>query len=242
MPTRRKVIDTDPHQPAVAGTGESRTKSALDELVNRIALDIQSGVFGPGTWLKQVDLEARYACTRIDLRRALDRLVANRLVEHVHNRGYHVYEADSRVYAELQDIRIVLELRAAELIEPAAKPADVRELRRLAKRFDELLPVGTVFEQYEANIAFHRRMLALCSNHELVEMIMEIRRRGPSAPIFQWKTHARMEQSSREHFAMVDALEAHQPARLQKLLREHIQQTESAGRAAQPTRLPRKAV
>ncbi|HSW09139.1 GntR family transcriptional regulator [Aquabacterium sp.] len=252
MPSKRNIPAADPREAVVPGDPReavapsgTRSQTALDELVNRIALDIQGGVFGPGTWLKQVDLEARYACTRIDLRRALDRLVANRLVEHVHNRGYHVYEADSRVYAELQDIRIVLELRAAELIEESATPADVRELRRLAKRFDELLLDGTVFEQYEANIAFHRRMLAMCSNHELAEMIMAIRRRGPSAPIFQWKTRARMEQSSREHFAMVDAIEAHQPARLQKLLREHIQQTESAERqspsALLPTRLSRKA-
>jgi DNA-binding GntR family transcriptional regulator len=49
-----------------------------------------------------------------------------------------------------------------------------------------------------------------------------------------------MEQSSREHFAMVEAIAAHQPARLQKLLREHIQQTESAELAAPPTRLRRK--
>jgi len=76
-------------------------------------------------------------------------------------------------------------------------------------------------------------------------MIMEIRRRGPSAPIFQWKTRARMERSSREHFLIVDAIEAHQLARLQKLLREHIQQTESAerhtSRTTPATRSPRKA-
>jgi DNA-binding GntR family transcriptional regulator len=205
-------------------------KLPLDELVNRIALDIQAGVFGPGTWLKQVDLEARYGCTRIDLRRALDRLAANRLVQHVHNRGYHVYEADARVYAELHDIRTVLELRAAELIAESATPADVRELRRLAKRFDSLLANGTVFEQYDANIAFHQRLLDACSNRELAQLIMDIRRRGPSAPIFQWKTHARIEQSSREHLAMVDAIEAGNLPRLQKLVREHIQQTESTVR------------
>jgi len=239
MRTRQNIANAAPRKRAAAG--EARAKATLDELVNRIAVDIQSGTFGPGTWLKQVDLEARYECTRFELRRALDQLVANRLVEHVHNRGYHVYEADSRVYAELQDIRIVLELRAAELIGANATPADARELRRLAKRFDDLLLDGTVFEQYEANIAFHRGMLALCSNRELVAMIMEIRRRGPSAPLFQWKTRARMEQSSREHFAMVDAIADRQSARLQKLLREHIQQTESAGLATPPTRLPRKA-
>lgn len=241
MPSTRAATapaSPEAHDPA---SGEPRAKLPLDELVNRIAVDIQSGVYGPGTWLKQVDLEARYDCTRIDLRRALDRLVANRLVEHVHNRGYHVYEADSRVYAELHDIRVVLELRAAELLGADVKPADVRELRRLAQRFDDLLLDGTVFEQYEANIAFHRHMLSMCSNRELAALIMEIRRRGPSAPIFQWKTRARMEQSSREHFAMVDAIEAGQPARLQKLVREHILQTESADPTAPPGRLPLKA-
>jgi len=220
--------------------GDAPAAAPLDALVNRIALDIQSGTFGPGTWLKQVDLEARYGCTRIDLRRALDRLVANRLVEHVHNRGYHVYEADSRVYAELHDIRTVLELRAAELVCEHATAADVRELRRLAKRFDALLPGGTVFEQYDANIAFHTRWLEVCTNRELAELIMEIRRRGPSAPIFQWKSRARMEQSSREHLAMVDALEQRQSARLQKLVREHIQQTESSDHAG-VTQLARRA-
>jgi DNA-binding GntR family transcriptional regulator len=226
-------------QPGAVARREARAEAPLAALVNRIAIDIQSGVYTPGTWLKQIDLEARYGCTRMDLRRALDRLVAKRLVEHVHNRGYHVYEADSRVYAELHDIRLVLELRAAELVCQHATPADVRELRRLAKRFDALLPGGTVFEQYDANIAFHVRWLEICSNHELAELIMEIRRRGPSAPIFQWKSRARMEQSSREHLAMVDAVEERQLARLQKLVREHIQQTESGERVAvQP--LPRK--
>lgn len=236
MPSSKSVTPVE----SVASARE-RARTALDELVNRVAVDIQSGVFAPGTWLKQIDLEARYGCTRMDLRRALDRLVENRLVEHVHNRGYHVYQADARVYAELHDVRTVLELRAAELIAENATPADARELRKLAKRFDDLLPGGTVTEQYEANLAFHRRMLAICTNRELVELIMQIRRRGPSAPIFQWKTRARMEQSSREHFAMVDAIEANQPARLQKVLRAHIQQTESAESAATLLSPPRKS-
>jgi DNA-binding GntR family transcriptional regulator len=229
----------EPARHAPAGRAAARGDAPLAELTNRIALDIQAGVLAPGTWLKQIDLEARYGCTRMELRRALDRLVAKRLVEHVHNRGYHVFVADSRVYAELHDIRTVLELRAAELICEHATAADVRELRRLAKRFDALLPGGTVFEQYDANVAFHVRWLDICPNRELAELIMEIRRRGPSAPIFQWKSHARMEQSSREHVAMVDALEDRQLARLQKLVREHIQQTESSDHGAVQS-LPRR--
>jgi DNA-binding GntR family transcriptional regulator len=209
-----------------------KRKKPLDDLVNRIAVDIQSGVLGPGTWLKQIDLEQRYRCTRIDLRRALDQLVVKRLVQHVPNRGYHVYAADPRRHAELQDIRVTLELRAAELIMASVTPQDVAALRDLAQRFDDLLLEGTVFQQYDANIAFHKRLLENCTNRELAALIMETRARGPSAPVFEWKTRARMEQSSREHFAMVEALKSRQLARLQKLVEAHIRQTEGADGAA----------
>jgi DNA-binding GntR family transcriptional regulator len=205
-----------------------RGKTPITELVNRIAVDIQSGKFSPGTWLKQIDLEERYQCTRIDLRRALDQLVVKRLVQHVPNRGYHVYTHDPRRQAELQDIRVALEVHAAEHIMASVTPADIRALQALAQRFDDLLLNGTVFEQYDANIAFHRRLLDHCANRELAGLVMEIRARGPSAPLFEWKTRARMEQSSREHFAMVEALKGRQLARLQKLIAAHIRQTEAA--------------
>jgi DNA-binding GntR family transcriptional regulator len=217
-----------------------RSKKPIEDLGNRIALDIQSGVLGPGTWLKQIDLEARYKCTRINLRRALDQLVVKRLVQHVPNRGYHVYTSDPRRYAELQDIRVALELRAAELIMASVTPADLRDLRALAQHFDDLLLKGTVFEQYDANIAFHKRLLDNCTNRELAGLIMEIRSRGPSAPLYEWKTHERMELSSREHFAMVEALKGRQLARLQKLTAAHIRQTEAADSEAVAP-LPRRA-
>ena len=219
---------------------QKRSKKPLDDLLNRIAVDIQSGVLGPGTWLKQIDLEQRYKCTRIDLRRALDQLVVKRLVQHVPNRGYHVYAADPRRHTELQDIRVTLELRAAELIMASVTPQDIRELQALAQRFDDLLLEGTVFEQYDANIAFHKRLLENCTNRELAALIMETRARGPSAPVFEWKTRARMEQSSREHFAMVEALKSRQLARLQKLVEAHIRQTEGADSDA-VARLGRRA-
>ena len=73
-----------------------RSKKPIEDLVNRIADRHPVGRVRPGTWLKQIDLETRYKCTRIDLRRALDQLVAKRLVEHVPNRGYHVYASDLR--------------------------------------------------------------------------------------------------------------------------------------------------
>ena len=189
-----------------------------------LARDIHSGVFGFGTWLKQIDLEKRYGCTRIDIRRALDKLVLKRMVQHIPNRGYHVYQPDARQSAEIRDVRVLLETAAADSIIEHADTAAIMELRALAQHFDDLLLDGTLLEQYEANIAFHTRMAGLCANRELTGLILEFHGRGPSAPLKQWKTRARIEQSSREHFQMVDALEARDLEHLKALIQAHIRQ------------------
>ena len=59
---------------------------------------------------------------------------------------------------------------------------------------------------------------------ELTGLILEFRGRGPSAPLDQWKTRARIEQSSQEHFQMIDALAARDLPRLKALIRAHILQ------------------
>lgn len=203
----------------------AKTDSSPASLVDIMARDIQAGVFTPGTWLKQIDLENRYGATRMDVRRALDQLATKRLVRHVPNRGYHVHALDDRQADEIRDVRVILETAAADSMVQSVNAADLRDLRRLAARFEELILTGTILEQYEANIAFHVRLLKLCTNRELVNVVTELRGRGPSAPATQWKTRARIEQSGREHFMMIDALEARDAEALRRVLAAHIRQT-----------------
>lgn len=195
------------------------------DVTELILQDILAGRLAPGTWLKQIDLERRYACTRPQVRRALDRLVQKRLVEHIPNRGYHVHEQDGRRAKEVSDIRVILEVAVSDRIVANAGKADIANLRALASRFDDLVLNGTMLELYEANLAFHRHLLALAGNQELVELITEIRQRTSSAPVSQWRTRARVEQSGREHQQMVDAIERRDVAMLQELTRNHILQS-----------------
>lgn len=193
-------------------------------VADRIARDIQSGALAPGMWLKQIDLEQRYGTTRLEIRRALDRLVQRRLVEHIPNRGYHVFEADGRQTMEVLEIRCILETAAVDSIVANADAAAIDRLAALARRFDELVLTGTVLEQYETNLAFHGALLGLCGNRELFALVTELRSRTSSAPAGQWRTRARIEQSAREHHAMVAALAACDAARLKEILALHIRQ------------------
>lgn len=206
---------------ATARTHEGETPDVTELILQ----DILAGRLPPGTWLKQIDLERRYNCTRPQVRRALDRLVQKRLVEHIPNRGYHVHEQDGRRAQEVSDIRVILEVAVSDRIVANAGKADIAHLRTLALRFDDLVLNGTMLELYEANLAFHRHLLALAGNQELVELITEIRQRTSSAPVSQWRTRARVEQSGREHQQMVDAIEKRDVTMLQELTRKHIQQS-----------------
>lgn len=192
------------------------------DVTDLVLQDILAGVLVPGTWLKQIDLERRYKCTRPEVRRALDRLAQKRLVEHVPNRGYHVYEPDGRRAREVSEIRIILETAVAGTIVKNASADDLDTLRKLAVHFDRMVLDGTMLELYEANLAFHRQLLVLGGNQELVDLIAEIRQRTSSAPIAQWRTRARIEQSGREHHLMIDAIQHKDAEELKRLVKQHI--------------------
>lgn len=193
-------------------------------LADRIARDIQSGVYGPGAWLKQIDLQERYGAKRLDVRRALDHLAGKRVISHIPNRGYHVYVPDPDLRDQIRDIRVILETGAAVDLMLHVTPARLRGLRALAERFADMLDDGTLMEQYEVNLAFHAALYDMCANRELVALIHEMRGRSPSAPSAEWVTRSRVEQSAREHFEIVDAVEAGDLKRLQKIITVHIRQ------------------
>ncbi|ALM85964.1 GntR family transcriptional regulator [Bordetella sp. N] len=193
-------------------------------LADRLARDIQSGVFGTGAWLKQIDLQERYDAKRLDVRRALDHLTQRRVIQHVPNRGYHVHEADVDHQNHIRDIRVLLEVGAAADLMPNVTDAKVGQLRALAERFANLLLNGTVLEQYEVNLEFHAALYDMCANRELVTLIHDMRGRGVAAPTTQWMTRARIEKSVGEHFDIVDALAARDVPRLQRIIAAHIQQ------------------
>ena len=198
------------------------------DIADLIARDIQSGVLAPGTWLRQVELETRYGRPRLEVRRALDRLAQKRLVQHLPNRGFHVFEPDGREATEVRDIRVILESSVAEAAVRHATAEGLVALRALARRFTDLVPTGTVLDQYDANLSFHAALLGLGGNGELVRLVSELRGRTSSAPAGQWRTKARVEQSAAEHHAMVDALEARDAEVLKGLIARHILQPAKA--------------
>jgi DNA-binding GntR family transcriptional regulator len=191
-------------------------------LARKIEEAISLGTLQPGMWLKQVDLQHEYGCSRISLREALNRLVEKGLVSHMPNRGYRVEEIDEMRLFHLLRIRAVLEVEAIEEIVENADQADLAELRRLAAAFSETLLHGTVVEQKLANRAFHAALLKGCSNPELVWLIFDLRNRTPAVHNRRKNTHSLMLRAAEDHVEMVALLEARDVSALRTLMKQHV--------------------
>ncbi|WP_238858105.1 GntR family transcriptional regulator [Faunimonas pinastri] len=203
---------------------EANSKLSWLEVTDRIARDIRSGALPPGLWLKQIDLQTRYNATRPEVRRSLDLLAQKRVVMHIPNRGYRVHEPDGRQTEQVRDVRIILEVAAADSIVALADEAALLRLEGLARRFDDLLDAGALLEQYEVNLEFHRELLGLCDNRELVGLVAELRTRASPAPAGQWRSRARVAKSAREHHAMIEAIRRRDAAALKRVIELHIRQ------------------
>jgi DNA-binding GntR family transcriptional regulator len=194
----------------------------LRALETAIAQDIHTGQLPPGTWLKQIALQERYGRSRGDVRRALDKLVAQRLVQQVRNFGYRVHGLDTDRLDELRQVRLILETAAAESMIGRADAAALRRLRGLADAFSMAVEHRSILDQHEANQAFHAALLELCPNAELIRLIRDTRLRMPSAPMTQWPEPGWVEESARQHHAMVDALAAADRDGFVAVIRAHI--------------------
>jgi DNA-binding GntR family transcriptional regulator len=209
-------------------TADQEQSVAEADATQLILQDIRAGHYAPGAWLKQIDLEERYGKGRNEVRRALDRLALKRVVRHVPNRGYHVYQSDGKQWEDIAEIRILLETGVVPKLIANVEHKDILALHNLASEFAALVTSGTILELYEANLRFHHALIDLAGNRELHTVIAELRERTSSAPVSQWKTRKRMELSAEEHFDMVTALREKDEQQLRSLIERHIRQTPDA--------------
>lgn len=207
----------------MAKPGKTAAKGA-EAIATAIALDIASGLLGNGAWLKQIDIETRYRCTRADARRALEALAIKGRIQRIPQRGYFVSIVDEGQRRELVEVRVLLETAMIPSIVERATRKDIADLRRLAAAFAAAARKDDVAERYTTNRAFHVRLGELCGNRELAKLALAVRGDLPTTRIAQWHSQARIDQSAREHSLIVEALADRNVRKLTELIADHIRQ------------------
>ena len=173
---------------------------------------------GPGAKVSLHELADELGVSRSPVHHALTRLVSEGLLTVKSRRGYFVTPLTESAIAEGYDVRLALELQAAET---AVGRVGRGELRRFRELHRATAAAVSHVEWDSANAAFHEHQVDLAGNDLLsrfyrdlsVNLMMQVIRGGKVEGAEYLPT---------EHEAIVSAYEAGEPEAAQGAIRAHI--------------------
>ncbi len=166
-----------------------------------------------------------YDATRSEVRAVLSSLAERGIVEYVTNRGFRVFDRTPEEINDIIEMIVALEGAAAPSMAANADDASIAELTRMAEQFDALITEGSHADLRLLNYRFHSRLNALGGNALMARTVQNLRECCISGPFGRYTTYQGLRASASEHFAIIDALKAHDGERLTQLLREHSSHT-----------------
>ncbi|OKK23050.1 GntR family transcriptional regulator [Streptomyces sp. CB00455] len=198
--------------------------SVRGQILDALRAALVDGELAPGEIYSGPALGERFGVSATPVREAMQQLALEGAVECLPNRGFRVLSRTPRELAELAEVRALLEvpvmLRLARSV-----PAETWEgLRPAAAATAEAAAAGDVPGYADTDRAFHRRVLALAGNEQLVQVAEELHRRAqwplPGAPRVR---RADLVADAAEHAALLEALIAGDLPVVESLVREHFQ-------------------
>ncbi|WP_374985132.1 GntR family transcriptional regulator [Streptomyces fradiae] len=200
-----------------------RRHSVRGQVLDALRAALVGGDLVPGQVYSAPALGLRLGVSATPVREAMQQLAVEGAVEVVPNRGFRVVERTPRELAELAEVRALIEvpvmLRLARTV-PAGRWAG---LRPLAEATAAAAAHGDIAEYGEADRAFHRAVLGLAGNEQLVAVADDLHRRSQwplvSPPALR---RADLVADAAEHGALLDALAAGDLAVVESLVREHF--------------------
>lgn len=218
-------------EPPAPGTAVRR-HSVRGQILQALRTALVSGELRPGEVYSAPVLGERFGVSATPVREAMQQLSLEGAVEVVPNRGFRVISRSARELAELAEVRALLEvpvmLRLARTV-PAARWA---ELWPLAEATAAAAAGGDRADYAEADRDFHRAVLSLAGNDQLVAVADDLHRRSQwplvSAPVTGpglsagIADRALLVADAAEHSALLEALIAQDLAVVNSLVREHF--------------------
>jgi DNA-binding GntR family transcriptional regulator len=184
--------------------------------------EILSGSLTPGAELSEVALAESLGVSRGPIREAIGRLAAEGLVTVRPRRGAVVSSLSTEEFIELYQVREALELLAVQLAVPRLGTDDITALQALIDEMSTRAERKQVGEFFEANTAFHARLVDASGNAKLIDMYRQLLDQLGRYRRRSLQLRGNLQRSVAEHAAILRAAKRGDAERAAHLMSEHI--------------------
>lgn len=192
-------------------------KKFADDVHAALLSSIVEGRYRPGDVLNEIPISAEFGMSRTPVREALQRLVAEGLVERGPRRALLVRKVPIQSLHEL--FEAMGEFEALATYFAALR---MSELERQALMAIVEAGEGTTAEAFEeVNGRFHKAIRDGAHNATIAEVISDLETRSMPWRHVQFRRGGRVETSQNEHRAIAAAIIARDGAEAQRLMRAH---------------------
>ena len=183
-------------------------RALYEEVAELLRQRIFSRELEPGSWIDELKIAQDFGISRTPLREALKVLAAEGLVTMKVRRGAYVTEVSERDLFDVYHLLGLLESDAAAVVANAATDTELQELQALHSELERsAAPEKPDRERFfEINERFHKRLLEIANNRWRDQMVGDLRK------VMKLNRHnsllksGRIQQSLREHHALMAAL------------------------------------
>jgi DNA-binding GntR family transcriptional regulator len=193
-----------------------------ERVYDHLRTAILEGQLEPGTELAEVALSERLGVSRGPIREAIGRLASEGLVTVRPRRGAVVRPLSKEEFLELYQVREALELMAVKLAVPRLTDEQFEELTALNRAMEEHAKRGEVARFFDANLAFHERLLEACGNQKLQELYQQLLGQLGRYRMRSLSLRGNMQRSVSEHATILRAARRGDAERAAQLMSEHI--------------------
>jgi GntR family transcriptional regulator, transcriptional repressor for pyruvate dehydrogenase complex len=222
---------------AVAAVFEPvQTATTFEETVDRLGTAIRLGILPPGSRLpSERELADQLAISRSTLRQAITALVESGHLTSVRGRSGGTFVVPEPPLAEgspgplpdgwrqVLDLRFAIETGVAVLAAERADGEPIAIMRDAVARME----AATEFDEYRrADVRFHIALAQATGVPRLVALMTEVQSEVSELIAHIAHPPQVLRHSNADHARLIDALEAHDPARAMRELRLHLDGTE----------------
>jgi DNA-binding GntR family transcriptional regulator len=199
-----------------------------DTAFHKLRDAILDGTLEPGQWLRQEPLAQDLGVSQMPVREALKRLVAEGLAVRIPYKGVRVVQFSPEDIVDMVTVRMVLESLAVRFATPLIAAEELERLKQNLREAAGYASQEQMEKRRQLNTEFHLTICRASARRYLVRQVETLWGWFPSVMLYEGMRRqeelspVRLERESREHWALLTALERRDAGLAEEETRRHI--------------------